>query len=134
MSDFLLIIVLERTGLGGPSHDGGTFNDAHNVGLLHDQKFLPIERHLGAWPLAEQDAVAGLDVERAELALVAQRATANGDDLALLRLLLGGVGDYDAAHGFLVGRQAANEYAVMKRTEAHTVLSPRILFRLRRLM
>jgi len=48
MSDFLLIIVLNRTGLGGPFHGGGTFNDAHNVGLLHDQKFLSIERHLGA--------------------------------------------------------------------------------------
>src|SRR5260370_38137679 len=36
---------------------GGAFDDAHDVGLLHDQEFLAIELHLGAGPLAEQHAV-----------------------------------------------------------------------------
>ena len=65
--------------------------------LLHDQEILAVDLDLGARPLAEQDAVAGLDVERDELAALVAGAGADGDDLALLRLLLGGVGNDDAA-------------------------------------
>jgi hypothetical protein len=72
-------------------------DDAHDVGLLHDQEVLAVDLDLGAGPLAEQDAVAGLDVERDELAALVAGAGADGDDLAFLRLLLGGVGNDDAA-------------------------------------
>ena len=76
-------------------------DDAHDVGLLHDQEFLAVDLDLGARPLAEQDAVAGLDVERDELAVLVAGARADGDDLAFLRLFLGGVGNDDAALGLL---------------------------------
>ena len=69
--------------------------------FLHDQQLLAIELDLGARPLAEQHAVAGLDVERHELAGLVARAGADGDDLAFLRLFLGGVGDDDAAGGLV---------------------------------
>src|SRR5829696_532642 len=82
---------------GGLLRGGLAFEDAHDVGLLHDEELLVVELDLGARPLAEQDAVAGLHVEGAQLALVVERAGADGDHLALLRLLLGGVGDDDAA-------------------------------------
>ena len=58
---------------------------------------LPIELDLLAGVLAEQDAVARLHVERDALAIVFGLAVAGGDDFALLRLLLGGVGDDDSA-------------------------------------
>src|SRR5215470_7360934 len=74
---------------------GGTLDDAHDVGLLHDQQVVPVDLDLGARPLAEQHAVARLDVERMQLAILATRARPDGDDLALHRLLLGGVGDDD---------------------------------------
>ncbi len=90
---------------------------------LDGQELLAIELHFGAGPLAEQDAVAGLDVERAEVALVVQSAAADGDDFAFLRLFLGGVGDDDAARGLLFGRDTANEDAVVQGTEFHGVLS-----------
>src|SRR5271169_5699815 len=67
---------------------GLALDDAHDVGLLHDQEFLAIELHLGAGPFAEQDAVAGLDVERNQLAGLVAGAGAGGDDFALHRLLL----------------------------------------------
>src|SRR5262245_55459830 len=73
--------------------EGRSADDAHDVGLLHDQEILAIELHLGARPLAEEDAVALLDVERHQLAGLVAGARADGDDLAFLRLLLGGVGD-----------------------------------------
>ena len=41
-----------------------TADHAHDVGFLHDQQVLAVELDLGAAPLAEQDAVADLDVER----------------------------------------------------------------------
>src|SRR6202158_5298046 len=69
---------------------------AHNVGFLHDQEILAVELDLGARPLAEQHAVAGLDVDRDELAGLVASAWTDCDDLTLLRFLLGGVGDDDA--------------------------------------
>ena len=40
------------------------FDDAHDVRFLHDHQLLAVELDLGARPLAEQHAVAGLDVQR----------------------------------------------------------------------
>src|SRR5690349_21886892 len=90
---------------------------AHDVGLLHDQELLAVELDLGAGPLAEQHAVADLDVERDQLAVLVAPARADADDLALLRLLLRGVRDDDAAGGLLLGLDAAHDHAVVQGTE-----------------
>src|SRR3954471_14331008 len=101
--------------LGG---DGG-FDDAHDIALGHDQQILAVELDLGAGPLAEQDAVAPLDAERHQGALLVAGAGADGDDLALHRLFLGGVGDDDAtlARSSLVN--ASNHDVVVQRPELH---------------
>ena len=65
--------------------------------FLHDQQVVAVDAHLGAGPLAEQHAIAGLHVERLELAVLVASARTDGDDLAFLRLLLGGVRNDDAA-------------------------------------
>jgi hypothetical protein len=57
----------------------------------------PSELDLLPGILSEEDEVAGLDVERDPLAVVLRLAVSGGDDLALLRLFLGGVGDDDPA-------------------------------------
>src|SRR4051794_36959797 len=72
-------------------------DDAHNVGLLHDQEILAFDLDLGAGPFAEQHPVARLDVEVDELAGLVAAAWADGDNLALLGLLLRGVRNDDAA-------------------------------------
>ena len=72
---------------------------------------------LGARPFAEQDAIAGLHVERDELAALVARAGPGGDDLALLRLLLGGIGNDDAALRLLLGVDAADDDAVVQAGE-----------------
>src|SRR5215204_6793257 len=94
-------------------------DNAHDVALLHDQEILAIDAHLGARPLAEQDAVAGLHVERDDLAALVAGARTGGDDLAFLGLLLRGVGNDDAALRLLLGVDAADDDAVMQRTEFH---------------
>jgi hypothetical protein len=74
---------------------GLLLDDAEHVLFAEDEVVLALDLHLGPGVLAEEDGVAGLDVERADLAVLEDLAVADGDDLALERLLLGGVGDDD---------------------------------------
>jgi hypothetical protein len=46
--------------LGG----GNVGEDAHDVALLHDQQILAVEHDLIARPLAEQHAIAHLEIDR----------------------------------------------------------------------
>src|SRR5438105_78220 len=95
---------------------------AHDVGLLHDQEFLAVDLDLGARPFAEQHAVADLQIDGDQLAGFVAAARADGDDLALGGLLLGGVGNDDAAGRFFLGIDALDDDAVVKRTKLHGVL------------
>src|SRR5690606_22223685 len=62
-----------------------------------DQRvLLLVKLHLGAAVLADEDAVADLDLEGLNLAVFVLLAGAEGDDLGLLRLFLGGIGNDDA--------------------------------------
>src|SRR5581483_1081342 len=118
---FLSMVLVGPAGSGGLLADRTAFENAHHVGFLHDQVFLTVDLDLGAGPLAEQDAVAGLDVERDELAGFVAGAGADGDDFAFLGLLLGGIRNDDAAGGPLIGVDPANEDAVMQWAEFHEV-------------
>src|SRR3990172_3778635 len=73
--------------------------DAEDLFLAQDHVLDAVDGDLVAGVLAEEDAVALLDLERADLAVLEVAALADGDDLALLRLLLGGLGDEQAAGG-----------------------------------
>src|SRR5215475_1905753 len=108
---------------GGLLDRGGTLEDSHDVAFLHDQILDAVELDLGAGPLAEQDAVAGLDVESDELAVLIAGARTDSNDLAFHRLFLGRVRDDDAALGLLFLRDALDHDAVVKRTELHAVAS-----------
>src|SRR6478752_10674133 len=103
------------------------FDDAHHVALLHDQEILAVDLDLGARPFAEQDAVADLDVDRDELAGFVAATGADGDDFTLGRLLLGGVGNDDAAGGLGFGVDALDDNAVVKRAELHGILHKRLI-------
>src|SRR5215207_6227423 len=102
-----------------PGRGGGAFDDAHDVGFLHDQEILAVDADFGSGPLAEQHAVTGLHVERLHLAVLVAGAGPGGDDLALLGLLLGGVRDDDATLRLLFRIDAPNNDAVVQRTEFH---------------
>src|SRR5277367_1334648 len=70
---------------GGLALRAGLHQHAHDVGFLHDDDFLAVELDLGAGPFAEQHAVADLDVERMDHAVLGARARTDGDDLAFHR-------------------------------------------------
>ena len=80
---------------------------AHDVGFLHDQDLITVDGDFGARPLAEQHAVADLDVDRDQLAGLVTAAGADCGAFDLGGLFLGGVGDNDAALGLLIGATGA---------------------------
>ena len=86
------------------------------------EEILAIDAHLGAGPFAEQNAIAGLDIERDNLAALVAGTGPGGDDFAFLRLLLGRVGDDDAALRLLLRLDTADDDAVVQRTELHVLL------------
>src|SRR5579862_4140124 len=98
---------------------GRAFDDAHDVAFLHDHQLFAVDLDLGAGPFAEQHAVADLDVEGHELAILVASAGARRNDLALHGLLLSGVGDDDPTRGLLVLLETAHDDAVMHGTELH---------------
>src|SRR6266700_2112823 len=90
---------------------------AHDVGFLHDQEFLAVQLDLGARPLAEQHAVADLEVDRDQLAGFVAAARTDRRDLALGGLFLGAVWNDNAALGLFFGVDTFDHDAVMQRTK-----------------
>src|SRR5215207_8507569 len=94
------------TGRGAGCHDavsGSLGDDGEHVARGEDQQILAVVLDLGAAVLRVQDLVADADVERdALLAGVVPPAVTDSEDLALLRLLFGGVRDDEAGCGGLL--------------------------------
>src|SRR5689334_11238263 len=88
-------------------------DDAENLVLAHDKQLLAVDLDLGTAVPAEQDAVAGLHVQRLARAVLQVFAFADGDDLAFLRLLFGRVGDDDSAAHLLAFVNAFHDHAVV---------------------
>src|SRR3954471_12698020 len=99
------------------------FNDSENFVFAHDEEFLTIELDFLPGILPEQDQIPRLDVERDALAIVLRLAVSGGDDLALLWLFLGGVGDDDPADLLLAFLDPGDDDAVVQRSDVHAVYS-----------
>src|SRR5882672_8701424 len=93
--------------------DGIALDDAHDVRFLHDDELFPVDFDFGPRPFAEQHAVADLDVQRVNLAVLRTGARPDRDDLALGRLFLCRVGNEDPAGGLLILLDAADQDAIL---------------------
>src|ERR1700722_18920200 len=93
--------------------------NGEEVVLAQDHVLFAVELHFGPRVLAEEDAIALLHVERAELAVLERLAVADGDDETLDRLLLRGVRDDDPPLGLLFFLGALHDDAVCERTNLH---------------
>src|SRR5262249_45688420 len=104
-----------------------------DIALAQDEQLLTIDLDLRAAVLAVEDLVALGDVQRDALRSVLVVATlADGEDLALLRLLLGGVGEDDAAGSRLLLFDRPHDQTIAQGLELHTWTSiERGWFRLR---
>src|ERR1700751_4099676 len=112
-----MISLLSRDLAGRSRH----FDDDHDIALLHDDEVLAVDLDLGPRPLSKEHAVADLDIERVEFAIITSRAGPGGDDLAFHRLFLGGIGDDDAAGGLLLLLDATDQHAVLQRSKFHGI-------------
>src|SRR5690606_9721361 len=108
MVDFLVV------SLGWKSLD-----DAEHLVLAEDQVLFSVDLHLGAGVLADEHGVAGLHVERPDLAVVEDAPLARGDDLGAERLLLRRVGDDDPAGRLGLFVDSLGDEPVVKRTDGH---------------
>ena len=75
-----------------------------------------------ATELGDEDLVTGLDAQRYPLAVLVVEAGADGENLALVELLDGAVGEEDARGGLGLGLHALHEDAVEERCEGLDVL------------
>jgi hypothetical protein len=72
--------------------------------------------------LGNEDLVTGLDAQRYPLAVLVVEAGADSEDLALVELLHGAVGEEDAGGGLGLGLHALHQNAVEERCEGLDVL------------
>ena len=93
---------------------------AKDIVFFHDDQVLALDLHFGARPLAEQDLIAGLDVERGERAVFRASSAADRYDFAFLRLFLSGVGNDDPASSLGLGLDPADQHAIMKGAKVHS--------------
>ena len=100
----------------------GTVDDGEHVVFFHDEQVLAVEPDLLAGVLAEEHLIAGLDVERHDLAVLRDPPVAGGDDRAPLRLLLGAVRDDDAADLLLAIVETVDDDAIVQGSNVHEVL------------
>src|ERR1051326_1016214 len=97
-----------------------TFDDGQHVILFHDEVLAPVQFDLLAGILAEEDPVAGSDVERDALAVAVRFPVTRGDDGALLRLLFRAVRNDDAADPLFAFVEAVHDDAVVERSYIHS--------------
>src|SRR5881296_2348363 len=101
---------------GGRAARSGA-DDAEYVLLLHDEVLLTVELDLAAGILAEEDPIALLQGEGELLAVLGHSAGPDRDHFALLRLLLRGVRNDDAAMLAVLLLETPDEHAVVERTQ-----------------
>src|SRR3954468_8473481 len=91
-----------------------------HVRLTQDQNVVGPDLDLGPAVLAEDDLVAFLEIDLDVLPVLIPSAGADRKDTAALRLLLGRVGQHDAADRGLFLIEDLDDQAVTKRLQVHT--------------
>src|SRR5690349_12960023 len=95
-----------------------------DVAAREDQQILPVDGDLGAAVFRVHDLIADRDVDRDQLAgLLRALARADGENLALLGLLLGRVGDDESADSRLLGLGGPDDDPVLQRLQLHRCAS-----------
>src|SRR5215211_4982362 len=90
-----------------------------HVGLAQDEQLLALHDDLGAPVLGVQDLIALDDVKREALSAVVELAVTDGQDLALDRLLLRGVGEHDARGRRLLLLDRLDDQTIAQGLELH---------------
>jgi hypothetical protein len=94
----------------------GSADDAHDVLFTHHDQILAAHFDFGPAVFTEENFVADLQIERADLAAVEKFAFADCDHFAEDRLLGRGIGNDNAAGGFALLGFALDDQAVVQGT------------------
>lgn len=95
-------------------------DDGEDVILPHQENLLvAVELEFVTRVAGENHRVANLDGQRLLGAVLGGRAVTNGDDLALLRLILGGIREHDASGGRLLGFLPLDHHSIAQRLDVH---------------
>src|SRR5262249_41067195 len=89
------------------------------VRLAQDEQFIAVDGDLGASVLGVEDLIALTHVQRPAAAVLLDGSVADSEHLALLRLLLGRVGENDSACGRLLLIDRLHDQAVAKWLQLH---------------
>src|SRR6267142_4002341 len=95
-----------------------------DVRLAQNEQILPVDLYLGPAVLAVEDLVALLHVQRDALAVIVEPTIARGDDLALLRLLLGSVGEHEATRRGQLLLDRPHDQTIAQGLELHVEKPP----------
>src|SRR6266478_4904490 len=90
-------------------------DDSEDLVFADDHVLDVFDPDLGAGVLADEDPIASFHLECDPFSTVVQTANSDGDDPRLHWLLLGCVGDDDAALGRLLGLHPLDQHAVVQR-------------------
>src|SRR4051812_41964160 len=90
--------------------------DREDVVFAEEHELFAVDLHLGARVLAEEDLVARLHVERDDLPVLHGLSRSDGHDEPLEGLLLGGIGDDDAALRLLFFLRALDDETILEGT------------------
>src|SRR5713226_6153261 len=113
MDSYLLLLVRGSAPLDRGSSPLSA-DDSEDLLFADDHVLDIVDLDLGADVLADEDTVARLDVKRNPLPVVVETARSDGDDLPLEGLLLGRVGDDDAALRLLLGLDSLDQDTVVE--------------------
>src|SRR3954465_1412007 len=113
-----VVSVVVRQSVPAARSRPGSADDREDVLLADDEQLVVLDLELGPGVLAVEDLVAGLDVHRLALAVIEDPAWADGEDRALLGLLLRGVRQHDSALGRLLAGSRLHDDAIAERLEA----------------
>jgi hypothetical protein len=93
--------------------------DRKDVVLAQNDVFFAVEFDFGPQVLADEHYVAHHDRGRLQPAILEELAASDGDNARFEWLLLGGIGDEEAAGGLAFVSESFRQYAIMKWTDIH---------------
>jgi len=99
-------------------------HDRDDVFFTQDEQFIAIHLDGLSRVFAEQHALADLDVGLDALAVGVAPARTDGEDLALIRLLGGALGNHDARRGARFLIQTLNDHAIVQGAQTHSLFPP----------
>src|SRR6266568_2540149 len=95
------------------------FNDAQHFFLAHDEVLFVVHLNFSTGILTEEDAIPRFHIQRYNFPVLSFRTSANSNYFAFLRLLLGRIGNDEAALHRLLLFNSLDQNPIVERSKIH---------------